>query len=65
MLELKTTNLLAAIPFINYVQIFCDVNSGNINYLHITLMFATTIIFIGIVMFYIIKSYNNEKVLFN
>lgn len=65
MLELKTTNILAAIPFINYVQIFCDVNSGNINYLHITLMFATTIIFIGIVMFYIIKSYNNEKVLFN
>ena len=65
MLELKTTNLLAAIPFINYVQVFCDVNAGNINYLHIFLMFATTIIFIIIVMFYIIKSYKNEKVLFN
>lgn len=65
MLEIKTTNLLAAIPFINYVQVFGDVNAGNINYLHILLMFASTIIFISIVMFYIIKSYNNEKVLFN
>jgi len=65
MMELKTTNLLAAIPFINYVQVFGDVNAGNINYLHIFIMFSTTIIFIAIVMVYIIRSYNNEKVLFN
>lgn len=64
MANIKTTALISIIPFLNYVQIFNDVNSGNINYLHIFLMFATTLIYISIVLFYIIKQYRNEKVLF-
>lgn len=64
MANIKTTALISIIPFLNYVQIFNDVNSGNINYLYIFLMFATTLIYISIVLFYIIKQYRNEKVLF-
>lgn len=64
MANIKTTALISIIPFLNYVQIFNDVNSGNINYLHIFLMFATTLIYISIVLFYIIKQYRNEKILF-
>lgn len=64
MANIKTTALISIIPFLNYVQIFNDVNSGNINYLHIFLMFATTLIYISIILFYIIKQYRNEKILF-
>lgn len=64
MANIKTTALISIIPFLNYVQIFNDTNSGNINFLHIFLMFITTLIYISIVLFYIIKQYRNEKILF-
>lgn len=64
MANIKTTALISIIPFLNYVQIFNDVNSGNINTIHIILMFITTLIYISIVLFYIIKQYRNEKILF-
>lgn len=65
MTNIKTTALISIIPFLNYVQIFNDVNSNKINILHISLMFISTIIYIIIVLNYIIKQYRNEKVLFN
>ena len=65
MIEVKTTNLISIIPFLNYTQIFNDVNAGIINWTHIILMFISTIIYISIVISYIIKQYNSEKILFN
>lgn len=65
MLEIKTTNLIAAIPFINFMQIYNDITKGTINYLHITLMFISTITLIVIVFTYIVKQYHSEKILFN
>lgn len=65
MINLKTTALISIIPFLNYTQIFNDVNDGNINYLHITLMFISTIVYIFLVIQYIIKQYRSEKVLFH
>lgn len=64
MINIKTTNLISIIPFLNYTQIFNDVNAGNTNYLHIMLMFLSTIIYIYIVIYHIIKQYKSEKVLF-
>ena len=64
-LEIKTTNLIAAIPFINFMQIYNDITKGTINYLHITLMFISTITLIVIVFTYIVKQYHSEKILFN
>ncbi len=64
MVNLKTTNLVALIPFINHIQIYNDVNSGNINILHIILMFTSVIIFVSLVLYYIIKQYKSEKILF-
>lgn len=65
MANIKTTNLISIIPFLNYTQIFNDINSNHINIIHIILMFTSTIIYISIVLFYIIKQYRNEKILFN
>ena len=65
MIGLETTNVLSIIPFINYTMIFTDISAGNINILHIALMFISTIVYIGIVLTYIIKQYKSEKVLFS
>ena len=64
MANIKTTNIIALIPFINHIQIFNDVNSGNINSLHILLMVASIIIFVSLVLAYIIREYKSEDILF-
>lgn len=63
-IDIKTTPLISIIPFLNYTQIFNDVNAGNINYLNIILMFVSTIIYIMIVIYCIVRQYKSEKILF-
>ena len=65
MIGITTTNLYAIIPFINYTLIFTDITNGVINYTHIILMLASTIIIIAVVLKIIIKEYKSEKVLFS
>lgn len=64
MVGIKTTQILSIVPFLNYTLIFIDVAGGEINYLNIFLMLASTAIYIGIVLKIIIKQYKSEKVLF-
>ena len=64
MIGITTTPLIAIIPFLNFTTIFTDITAGNINALHIALMIVSTIIYISIVLYYIIKQYKSEKVLF-
>ena len=63
MIGITTTPLIAIIPFLNFTTIFTDITAGNINILHILLMVISTIIYISIVLYYIIKQYKSEKVL--
>ena len=64
MLNISNNWLLSIIPFINFSVIFTDITNGNLNILHLILMFISTIIIIVIVIYYIIKQYKSEKVLF-
>lgn len=64
MIGITTTPLIAIIPFLNFTTIFTDITAGNINMLHVLLMILSTIIYISIVLYYIIKQYKSEKVLF-
>lgn len=64
MVGITTTPLISVIPFLNFTTIFTDITAGNINILHITLMIISTIIYISIVLYYIIKQYKSERVLF-
>ena len=64
MIGITTTPLISVIPFLNFTTIFTDITAGNINALHIFLMMLSTVIYISIVFFYIIKQYKSEKVLF-
>lgn len=64
MMNLKSNVVLSLIPFLNSTLIFTDIVNNEINILNICLMVLTNIIFIGIVLFIIIKQYKSEKVLF-
>ena len=64
MVGITTTPLIAIVPFLNFTTIFTDITAGNINILHIILMMVSTIVYISIVLYYIIKQYKSEKVLF-
>ena len=64
MVGIKTTNLLALVPFLNFTLIFTDINMGNINVLNIILLTVSTAVYISIVLAIIIKQYKSEKVLF-
>ena len=59
MLNISNNWLLSIIPFINFSIIFTDITNGNLNILHLILMFISTIIIIIIVTYYIIKQYKS------
>ena len=65
MANLKTTNWVALIPFINHIQIFNDVNGGNINVIQIILMVISILVFVGLVLAFIIREYKSERILFS
>lgn len=64
MVGIPTTKLYSIIPFLNFSMIFSDISAGNLNIINIALMIISTIIYIGVVIWYIIKEYKSEKVLF-
>lgn len=63
--NVKTSALTSVIPFLNFTQIFNDVNGGNINILNISLMIISSVIYIAVIIWYIIRQYRSEKILFN
>lgn len=65
MISVTATPLLSVVPFLNYSLIFTDINAGNINWLNISLMIISSFVYIAIVLYYIIKQYKSEKVLFS
>ena len=65
LINIPNNALLSIIPFINFSMNFTDVANGNINILYLTLMFISTILIIVLVIYYIIKQYKSEKVLFS
>lgn len=64
MVGIPTTRLYSIIPFLNFSMIFSDVSAGNMNIINIALMVISTIVYISIIIWYIIKEYKSEKVLF-
>lgn len=65
MISVTATPLLSVVPFLNYSLIFTDINAGNINWLNISLMIISSFVYIAIVLYYIIKQYKSEKILFS
>lgn len=64
MIQIETSSLLSIVPFLNYSLILNDISNGVINYLNIFLMVISTLVYIGIITWYIVKEYASEKILF-
>lgn len=65
MISVKTTLGLALVPFLNTALIFNDATTGVFNITNIAAAFVSSIIYIAIVLYVIIKQYKSEKVLFS
>ncbi len=65
LVNIKTNVWISIIPFMNFTQIFTDVNGGNVNLVNISLMIISSIAYIALIIWYIIKQYTSEKILFN
>ena len=65
MISVGATPLLSIVPFLNYSLIFTDINAGNVSWLNIALMITSSFVYIAIVLYYIIKQYKSEKILFS
>lgn len=65
MISVKTTLGLALVPFLNTALIFNDATTGVFNITNIAATFVSSIIYIAIVLYVIIKQYKSEKVLFS
>lgn len=64
MLNIKNSLILSMIPFLNFTLVFNDMQKGSVEVLNVVMMFASTLVFIALVLTIIIKQYKSEKVLF-
>lgn len=65
MLGIKTNALISLIPLVNQGMLLNDLFNAEINYLNIGIMFASSVIFIILIIYFIAKQYRNEKILFS
>lgn len=63
--ETKITYYYYLIPICNYEQILIDLFSNNITLTNLLLTIISTFIYIVVVITYIIKAYNSEKILYS
>lgn len=64
MMKLKNSVVLSLVPFLNFTLIFNDMQAGKLELLNVILMLMSTIIFIAVVLYIVVRSYKSEKVLF-
>lgn len=65
MVNLENSFLYSMVPFLNFSMILNDLSVGIINYSCIFAMVVSSILFIFLVIWYIVRQYKTEKVLFS
>jgi hypothetical protein len=65
LLEIEISKVYYLIPVCNISQTLNDIFTNNINPLNILITFGSTTIYAILVIIFIIKAYNSEKILFN
>lgn len=64
MLEITLTSTYYLIPICNFEQILSDLFTNNINIINLFITLGSTVVYIIMVIMFISKTYNQEKVLF-
>lgn len=64
MTGIEISNVFYCIPICNFVQVLMDIFTNNINTIPMLITFISTIIYCILVIIYVLKAYNSEKILF-
>ncbi|MBQ8193206.1 MAG: ABC transporter permease [Bacilli bacterium] len=64
LMGIEVTKTYYLIPICNYVQVLNDLFTNSINMTNVLITTGSTIIYVIIVITYIVKAYNSEKILF-
>lgn len=65
MIGINSSYFISLIPYLNFSLAINDILNGNVNLIFMLLMFLSTIIYAGIMIFTIVKLYKSEKILFS
>ncbi len=64
MLDIEISSKYYLIPIANYTTILMDIFSGEINSLNLLIVLLSSVVYVVLIIWYIIRQYNSEKVLF-
>lgn len=64
LMEIEINRYFYLIPICNFEQVLTDLFSCNLDIINLLITFGATIIYIVVIIFMIIKTYNSEKILF-
>ena len=65
MIGINSSYLISIVPYLNFSLAINDILNGNVNLIFMLLMFLSTIVYAGIMIFTIVKLYKQEKILFS
>ena len=63
-LDFKVSSTYYIIPILNYTTILMDLYTGNFEYINLLITVLSTIVFVGVVLWLLLKTFKSEKVLF-
>lgn len=63
-LDFKITSTYYLIPILNYTTILMDLYTGSFELINLLLTIGSTVVFVGIVLWILLKKFKSEKVLF-
>lgn len=64
MLKVEITNVFYMVPIVGHTSLLMDLCDGNINILYILICVVSSIIYVVILLYVVIKKFKSEKVLF-
>ena len=64
MISFDTPRLLYAVPILSHTTVLMELYSGTCNYVNLLITIVSTLVYIGIILYVLIKKFKSEKVLF-
>lgn len=63
-LDFKVTTTYYLVPILNYTTLLMDLYTGSFEYINLLITVLSTIVFVGVVLWLLLKTFKSEKVLF-
>ena len=63
-LSISVTEIYYAIPVLNFTSILMDLYSNNLEYVNLFITLISTVVYVAIILFIVLKKFKSEKILF-